>query len=212
MSKIAPELQSLKKKVTELKLLPGNPRRGDIEVVRQSLERFGQRKPLTALPDGTVTAGNHTLQAAMLLGWTEVAVVTIDDDPATAKAWALADNRVSDMSTNDDEDLAAMLAELVAADSLDGTGYSESDHDDLLKLLELASEADFAPDGSSIVSQDMEEAVGVWEDSPVRMVVLSFQAEIYDEMLRLLINGRSKYGVESNTDLVQFLLEIHCDG
>ena len=82
----------------------------------------------------------------------------------------------------------------------------------MLKLLELASEADFAPDGSSIVSQDMEEAVGVWEDSPVRMVVLSFQAEIYDEMLRLLINGRSKYGVESNTDLVQFLLEIHCDG
>jgi DNA modification methylase len=126
---IAAGLQSLAHPVAELHLLPGNPRRGDVDAVARSLERFGQRKPIVARRDGTVVAGNHTLQAVQRLGWPEIAVVWVDDDDATAKAFALADNRTAELGSYDDEALAAMVAEVGAVDMelLGAAGYSDAD-------------------------------------------------------------------------------------
>jgi hypothetical protein len=78
----------------------------------QSYDRFGQRKPIVARRDGTVIAGNHQLQAAQRLGWSHIAVVWTDDDDLTAKAFALADNRIGDLGNYDFGDLEAMLAEV----------------------------------------------------------------------------------------------------
>ena len=131
---IAEDLRPLAQPIDLLKLLPGNPRRGDVEAVMRSYDRFGQRKPIVARRDGTVIAGNHQLQAAQRLGWSHIAVVWTDDDDLTAKAFALADNRTADLGAYDDADLRALI-ESVAIDPelLAAASYSL---DDLLVELE----------------------------------------------------------------------------
>ena len=122
---IAPDLQPLAQPIDTLHTLEGNPRRGDVEAVARSYDQFGQRKPIVARRDGTVIAGNHQLLAARLLGWPEIAVVYVDDDDLTAKAYALADNRVGDLGGYDSFDLEQMLSEVSVDPSLlEATGYS----------------------------------------------------------------------------------------
>ena len=130
---IAEGLQHLAQPITNLKPLLGNPRRGNVDAVAKSYEQFGQRKPLVALKDGTVIAGNHQLKAAQQLGWTEIAVVYVDDDEATAKAYALADNRTADLGSYDDEALAELISDIAHdADLLMASGYTAEDLDALI--------------------------------------------------------------------------------
>lgn len=144
---IAEDLRSLAFPVANLKLLPGNPRRGDVDAVARSYDRFGQRKPIVARrSDMTVIAGNHQLQAAQRLGWTHVAVVWTDDDDLTAKAYALADNRTADLGSYDEDALGALLT-LVSVDEalLASTGYDEKFLSDLLSRAN-ANNRDFSSD------------------------------------------------------------------
>lgn len=105
---IVKDLATLAVPVVDLQLLPGNPRRGNVDAVAKSLERFGQRKPIVARrSDHVVIAGNHTLQAARQLGWQQLAVVWVDDDDLTSKAFALADNRTGDLGDYDNDELIA---------------------------------------------------------------------------------------------------------
>lgn len=130
---ISDDLKSLAVDIDKLKPLPGNPRRNDVEAVMKSYARFGQRKPIVAQRDGTVTSGNHQLLAAKMLGWKEIAVVYTDDDDVTAKAWALADNRIADLGYNDNEALLAMLADIKGdAELLEAAGYNDHFVEDLV--------------------------------------------------------------------------------
>lgn len=134
MNNIAQDLQVLAVPVENLTPLDENPRRGDVEAVAKSYNRFGQRKPIVARrtkatkngkPTGMVIAGNHQLLAAKSLGWTEIAVVFTDDDAKTAKAFALADNRTHDLGDYDNVMLADILEDLKTdLDLFDATGYS----------------------------------------------------------------------------------------
>jgi DNA modification methylase len=91
-----------------------------------------------ALPDGTVIAGNHQLLAARALGWEEIAVVTSDDDEQTAKAFALADNRTSDLGHYDNEALAELLADVaVDPELLLATGYTDADLEALIGEIDV---------------------------------------------------------------------------
>lgn len=138
---IADDLKPLAVDITRLQTLDGNPRRGDVTAVKRSYHQFGQRKPIVALRDGTVIAGNHQLLAARELGWAEIAVVWVDDDARTAKAFALADNRVAELGTYDNYDLAEMLQE-VALDPmlLEATGYLPHDVEELLTNMTVDAE------------------------------------------------------------------------
>lgn len=131
-------LEPLATDIDTLQLLPGNPRRGDVAAVARSLDAFGQRKPIVALRGGTVIAGNHTLQAAQSLGWDKIAVVWVDDDDATAKAFALADNRTAELGDYDDQALAELIAAVADADAdlLAASGWTSSDLTELLATLE----------------------------------------------------------------------------
>jgi hypothetical protein len=122
---IAEPLLSLAAPIDTLTTDPDNANRGDVAAIRKSLNVFGQRKPVVARrtgrdadgrPTGFVTAGNHTLLAAIELGWDHIATVFLDDDATTAKAYALADNRTGELSTWDDEQLAETMRELTADD------------------------------------------------------------------------------------------------
>lgn len=141
---IAEDLRQLAVPIANLNLLPGNPRRGDVDAVARSYQRFGQRKPIVARrSDMTVIAGNHQLQAAQQLGWTHLAVVWTDDDDATATAFALADNRTGDLGGYDDTDLINLLQQVADdGDLLAATGYSDAYLTDLLKRYSAPTLAD----------------------------------------------------------------------
>lgn len=134
-SNILSSLAALTVPVTNLEHLQKNPRRGDVAAVARSYKRFGQRKPIVARrtgenedgPTGTVLAGNHQLAAAISLGWDSIAVVFVDDDEATAQAYALADNRTAELGGFDEVLLAEVLSELEAADAslLEAASYSD---------------------------------------------------------------------------------------
>jgi site-specific DNA-methyltransferase (adenine-specific) len=147
-------------------LLPGNPRRGDVDAVCRSYSVFGQRKPIVARrtgerdgrPVGIVIAGNHQMMAAEKLGWPEIAVVWTDDDEMTARAFALADNRTSELGVFDEEALAEMLGEVSSdAELLAAASYTEQDLQELL--------GGVAPKGRN----DSDEAPGVPDEPRSRL-------------------------------------------
>ncbi len=98
---------------------PDNARvhgRDNLSAIRASLERFGQVRPLLVAPDGSVVAGNGTLEAMRALGWTEGKVIRLPwDDRATCRAYAIADNRTAELASWDAETLAGQVGELAAA-------------------------------------------------------------------------------------------------
>lgn len=104
--------------ISELQLDPNNARKHstrNLEAISESLVKFGQRKPLV-VHRGVVIAGNGTLEAARLIGWTEIQIAEVPDDwdKETAKAYALADNRSAELAEWDEATLAKQLLELDA--------------------------------------------------------------------------------------------------
>jgi hypothetical protein len=100
---------------------PDNARVGDVSAIAESLERFGQVKPiLIQKSTGFVVAGNHTREAAKSMGWDAIQAVLLDMDDETAKAYLLADNRLSDRAKYDQAKLYSSLEGLL---DLDGTGF-----------------------------------------------------------------------------------------
>jgi hypothetical protein len=133
---IAPALEPLIEAIGKVKPHPENPRRGNVEGIATSLQRFGQVRPiLVQASTSFIVAGNHTYQAARSLGWRKIAVVRAELSDVEARAYMLADNRWSDVAENDDVALEAILRSLEDAGELAGTGYQPGDADDLRELL-----------------------------------------------------------------------------
>ena len=101
-------------------------------------------RPLLALPDGTVFAGNQRLRAARELGWDTIPVLTVELDWERARVWALRDN--NPYGEWDEPALAELLAEL-AADGVDLAlaGFGSADLDRLLGALPVVRDPDEAP-------------------------------------------------------------------
>lgn len=129
----------------ELTPFPGNAKRGNAELILDSLRYNGQYRSLVVrtIDNGPliVLAGNHTLQALTAHGpgpcdygprcgicggqpWKPTArceVVTCDD--STARRINLVDNRSADLGDYDNDALAELLSYL--DDDYQGTGYTE---------------------------------------------------------------------------------------
>ncbi len=119
---------------------PGNPRTHNLDVLRASLRRNGQYRPIVVnRRTMQVLAGNGTHEAAELEGWTEIAATMVDVTPEEAARIVVVDNRASDLGGYDD---GALLALLDGLPDLEGTGY---DQDALAALQALADQAAGAP-------------------------------------------------------------------
>lgn len=149
MHNIAAPLVPFAVDVDTLKPLKGNPRKGDVESVRRSFRRFGQRKPIVCMADGTITAGHHMHAAAIAEGWTEVAAIFIDEDEIEAKGFSIADNRTGDLGRYDNQALVDMLIEIRDEDIglLDDVSYTTDDIEDLLAFLAGPTVPDPVDDG-----------------------------------------------------------------
>jgi hypothetical protein len=99
----AAELRDSLAPVEGLNPAPFNVRRGDLQVIGDSLRRFGQFKPIVTAEDGTILAGNNVyLCAVELMGWSHVAVVEIDGLSDDDKMLLLlADNQSHDVGKVD---------------------------------------------------------------------------------------------------------------
>lgn len=129
MAGIPPDLASLAVPVASLRPFPGNPRRGDVGAIAESLRVNGQYRPVVVnRRTSEILAGNHTFAAALTLGWDQIAATFVDVDGVQAARIVLADNRTADLGSYDD----ALLAELLRPLDLEGTGFDQGALDELL--------------------------------------------------------------------------------
>ena len=124
-------------KIETLVFDPANARKHDeknLGAIRSSLQRFGQQKPIVVDASGVVRAGNGTLAAAKSLGWKEIAIVRSPLSGSEATAYAIADNRSSELAEWDDDVLSQTLAALQIEDEdlALATGFDAKEIDALL--------------------------------------------------------------------------------
>lgn len=109
MTNIHPSLKKMAVSIDKLKPLPNNPRQGNVDAIMQSYTRFGQLKPIVVRADSdgtfTVMSGNHQLEAAKRLGWTQLAVTEMAGTEDDAIAFALVENRFGELGSIDKEKL-----------------------------------------------------------------------------------------------------------
>lgn len=130
---VAASLQPLLIPIDSVEPWPGNYREHDIGAITESLQRFGQQKPIVVQESSMrIVAGNGQWLGAKALGAEEIAanVVEISDDEA--EAFLVADNRTSERGRNQEDKLADLLAKVAKRGQLAGTGYDGDDVDDLL--------------------------------------------------------------------------------
>ena len=198
---------------------PNNPRRGDVATIVDSLKANGQFRPLVVSEDGVVLAGNHTLQAAKQLGWTEIDVVRlpVTGDSEEAVRVMLADNRASDLGSYDDNDLLMLLESL---NDLEGTGYLPDDLDDLQHLTGLrdvtAGSGDSHYSGTGLAADGVIPDKGLqalqddYAAKAVRSVILAYDLGDFDEVTKLMTAARALLNVDSNSEAVLLILKEHC--
>ena len=108
-----------------------NPRRNDgaVQAVAASLREFGWKQPIVVDADGTIVVGHTRYKAAQALGMDEVPVVVASDlTPEQCAAYRLADNRVGELATWDNELLAQELDGLA---DLDMSAFGFDDYADV---------------------------------------------------------------------------------
>ncbi len=83
-----------------------------IKAIMASLKEFGQQKPIVIDSENIVRAGNGTYRAAMRLCWQSVKVVRTSLTGAALRAYAIADNRTSELSDFDPKRLLATFEQI----------------------------------------------------------------------------------------------------
>ncbi len=102
--------------IDALKPDPANPRlhsKKQIRQIAQSIKTFGFNVPILIDRDGNVVAGHGRLLACRELGWSEVPTLCLDHlTAAQARAFMIADNRLTEIASWDDRLLAEQLKDL----------------------------------------------------------------------------------------------------
>ena len=145
-------------RIETLKLDPANPRVHSKKQIRQianSVREFGFVAPVLIDRDGKVLAGHGRLFACRELGITEVPTLCLDHlTPAQARAFMIADNRLTEIAIWDEQLLAEQLKELSFLDldfSLELTGFEMGEID--LRIASLDDVPDPADDPADAIPE-----------------------------------------------------------
>lgn len=115
-----------------------NANKGSVARIVQSLQEFGQHRPLVVQKSTSmVIVGNHMLEAAKTLGWETMFAIYVDDDDRTALRRAIADNATRDHAQWDKDELAVQLKEVGEV-----PGFSQFEIDRLVGDLERRHKRD----------------------------------------------------------------------
>ena len=134
---------------SRLKPDPKNPRLHSEKQVRQiarSIEAFGFNVPLLVDTEMHVVAGHGRLRACQFLGVTEVPTISLEHlTEAQARAFMIADNRLTENAEWDDRLLAQQFKELSEVEldfSLEATGFEMGEIDVMVENLAPAPEGE----------------------------------------------------------------------
>jgi DNA modification methylase len=109
-------LEIISRPRAELKPDPANPRlhsKKQIQQIAESIRVFGFNVPILVDRDGNVIAGHGRLLACRELGRDEVPTLCLEHlNPAQARAFRIADNKLTENATWDDRLLAEQLRDL----------------------------------------------------------------------------------------------------
>ena len=189
-----------------------------IKAIAKSLQEFGQQRPLVVDKNNIVYAGNGTLQAALSLNWEKVDVVVLPfDDPIKCRAFAIADNRTSDLSTWDNAELVKSLEEISNHNLLDTVGYSSYDFYDLKALLSEMEAVALYNSGIFEGTDDSAENVAIektmndkkidYMNRAIRSIMLEYPLEQFAWVINILTKFRAEKDVQSNADALLLLLK-----
>ena len=146
--------------LTELIPDPDNPRlhsKTQLKRLKRSLKEFGFIAPVIIDRERRILAGHGRVLAAQLLGWETVPTVCVDYlTPVQAKAYQIADNRLTELATWDRQRLGVILRDL----SLDLNFDIELTGFDMGEVDLLVQEADEIADAADDVDQPMPVADG----------------------------------------------------
>ena len=128
--KVIEALKPLLVDIDSVKQDPHNARQHpvrNIDTIKKSLEAYGQRKPIVVNQNTNfIEAGNGMWEAAKSLGWTQIAVVKVDDDKDVAKAYGIMDNQSALLADWDLPILKDLLQELDDGSvNMELTGFDE---------------------------------------------------------------------------------------
>lgn len=119
-----------------------NPRNNDgeaVDKVAASIQEYGFNVPIVIDKGNVIIAGHTRYKAAQKLKHKQVPCIRAEHlSPAQVKAYRIADNKVAEYSSWDDDMLALELEQLQELDfELDLTGFED---DEISKLLDLEEE------------------------------------------------------------------------
>jgi ParB-like nuclease domain len=150
--------------IDQLKLNPKNPRvhsRMQIRQLARSIEAFGFCIPVGIDRDWSVIMGHGRISAAKQLGMREVPTISLEHlSDSQVKALMIADNRLNENSTWNEQLLAEQLKELSLLDldsSIDATGFEIGEIDLRIEGLPNSEQA----------SEDPADTIPVLQNQPV---------------------------------------------
>jgi DNA modification methylase len=150
---IAPCIDVTYRPIAKLSFDPANPRAHSPRQIRQiarSIEAFGFNVPVLIDRNSKVIAGHGRILACQLLGQNEVPTIRLEHlNEAQARAFMIADNRLTENSTWDDRLLAEQLHDLSVLEldfSLETTGFEMGEIDLRIEGLATESQADDVAD------------------------------------------------------------------
>ena len=117
-----------------------------------------------------------------------------------AEAYLLADNRLVQTGGWDEAKLTEILRDLQDAEALTGVGWSE---DQVAEMLALA-------DGTAaeqVVGKGYQEDLKTYEAAEIKQVVLYFEADKYEDVLKRLGALMERRGITTHTGAFMALLE-----
>lgn len=195
-----------------------NPRRRDDRANRAidaSLAQFGPGRSILIGATGIVRAGNGTIERFALAGGREVVVVKPragqlvavqrdDLSPIEEVGLGIADNRTADLATNDDAEVAKLLAGLQSQGfDLEAAGYSDEEFEALKAQLEAEIAAATGGGGGTAAARAtlaerfgvppfsiLDARQGYWQERKGAWIALGIQSEL----------GRGGAGVHEYSD------------
>ncbi|WP_321325441.1 DNA methyltransferase [uncultured Parasphingorhabdus sp.] len=117
-----------------------------LKQIADSIQRFGFTNPILVDGRNSVVAGHGRIEAAKMLGMTDVPTLRLENmTEAEKRAYVIADNRLAEMAGWDNELLAlelSAIAELDAEFELALTGFDPAEIESLLNGLDEAQPAE----------------------------------------------------------------------